>query len=122
MGIIENFEALLATGQDSALLRFSLGSEYLKAGDVERAVIHLRAAVRLDPTYSAAWKALGKALSEGGACNEALEAYVQGIAVAERKGDKQAAKEMQVFRRRLEKSLASQVALNKTAARRKDDC
>jgi hypothetical protein len=38
---------------------------------------------------------------------DALAAYRQGIIVAERKGDKQAAKEMQVFARRLEKQLAS---------------
>ena len=30
---LENFERLLAAGKDSALLRLSLGNEYLKAGD-----------------------------------------------------------------------------------------
>ena len=29
MGMIDNFEKLLASGKDSALLRFSLGHEYL---------------------------------------------------------------------------------------------
>ena len=38
---------------------------------------------------------------------DALSAYRKGIEVAEKKGDKQAAKEMVVFARRLEKSLAS---------------
>ncbi len=38
------------------------------------------------------------------AADEALAAYREGIAVAERKGDKQAGKEMQVFARRLEKA------------------
>lgn len=107
MSIIDNLEALLAKGQDTALLRFSLGSEYLKAGRYEQAVAHLRTAVKNDPAYSAAWKTLGKALTECGAWREALEAYTNGIAAAEKKGDKQAAKEMQVFKRRLEKSLAS---------------
>jgi predicted Zn-dependent protease len=107
MGIIEHFEALLANGHDNALLRFSLGTEYLKAANAEQAVSHLRAAVRLDPTYSAAWKALGKALNERSASQEALEAYASGIAAAEKKGDKQAAKEMQVFKRRIEKTLSS---------------
>jgi predicted Zn-dependent protease len=106
MGIIENFEALLAKGQDNALLRLSLGNEYLKAGNLEQAVTHLRAAVKLDPIYSAAWKTLGKALSEGGASREAIEAYTHGIRAAEQKGDKQAAKEMLVFKRRVEKSLS----------------
>ena len=56
-----------------------------------------------DPNYSAAWKLLGKALAESGAAAEALEAYERGIAVAEARGDKQAAKEMTVFARRMRK-------------------
>jgi len=62
MDAAERFEALLAAGKDNALLRFSLGMHYLKAGDAPRAVSHLREAVRQDPKYSAAWKILGKAL------------------------------------------------------------
>ncbi len=107
MSIIDNLEALLAKGQDTALLRFSLGREYSKVGQHEQAIAHLSAAVKHDPTYSAAWKALGKALAECGASREALDAYADGIAAAEKKGDKQAAKEMQVFKRRLEKSVGS---------------
>jgi hypothetical protein len=52
----------------------------------------------------AAWKLYGKALTEAGESGAAIEAYRQGIAVAERRGDRQAAKEMAVFLRRLEKS------------------
>ena len=58
---------LLGTPRDSALLRFSLGSEYLKAGDPASAATHLREAVTRDPDYSAAWKLLGRALAESGA-------------------------------------------------------
>jgi Tfp pilus assembly protein PilF len=102
---IENFENMLATGKDNALLRFSLGNAYLGAGDATRAVTHLRKAVEHDPKYSAAWKLLGRALNEAGDAKAALEAYRQGIAVAEAKGDVQAAKEMTVFARRIEKGL-----------------
>ena len=104
---LENFRGLLAGGRDNALLRFSLGSEYLKSGDAFRAAEHLREAVTRDPEYSAAWKLLGKSLAESNRPGEALEAYRAGIAVAERRGDKQAAKEMSVFARRLEKALGS---------------
>lgn len=103
MDPVERFEALLAQGKDNALLRFSLGMHYLKAGDPARAVEHLRAAVSHDAAYSAAWKLLGKALAESGDRPGAMEAYAQGIHAAERKGDKQAAKEMAVFLRRLQK-------------------
>jgi len=101
---LERFEALLAAGKDSPLLRFSLGMQYLRAGDPARAVEHLRSAVTQDAGYSAAWKLLGKALAESSQPEEAMAAYRAGIAAAEAKGDKQAAKEMLVFLRRLEKA------------------
>ena len=63
---IENLEKMLSAGKDSALLRFSLGSEYLKARDAGMAAGHLQRAVALDPGYSAAWKLLGSALTELG--------------------------------------------------------
>ena len=97
---------MLDGGRDNALLRFSLGNEYLKAGDATAAAEHLRSAVKHDPGYSAAWKLLGRALEADGALAEALAAYREGTAVAERKGDKQAAKEMAVFARRVQKRLS----------------
>lgn len=107
MGMIENFEAMLARGQDSSLLRYGLGNEYLKAEQHHKAIEHLAEAVRQDPGYSAAWKLYGKALSAGGRYREALDAFDRGIETAEAKGDIQAAKEMRVFRKRAQKALAS---------------
>lgn len=104
MAIIDNFEKMLAAGQDNALLRYSLGNEYLKLGDAPTAVRHLQRAVQHDREYSAAWKLLGKALAEAGDGAGAQDAYRTGIEVAERKGDVQAAKEMRVFLKRLEKA------------------
>jgi len=102
---LANLEKLLGGPRDNALLRFSLGNEYLKAGDPARAATHLRAALERDPDYSAAWKLLGRALAESGDPEAALAAYCDGIRVAAEKGDKQAAKEMAVFARRLEKQI-----------------
>jgi Flp pilus assembly protein TadD len=107
MSALENFERMLASGKDGALLRFSLGNEHLKAGNAGEAASHLRRAVELDPNYTAAWKLLGRALADDGRHEEALAAYREGIAVAERKGDKQAGKEMAVFAKRIEKALAA---------------
>jgi predicted Zn-dependent protease len=98
---IHRFEAMLSEGRDSALLRFSLGNEYLKLGEPDRAAAHLAVAVSLDPHYSAAWKLLGRAQLEAGKADAAREAWQRGIEVAEARGDKQAAKEMQVFLKRL---------------------
>lgn len=102
--IVANFERMLAAGKEGALLRYSLGNEYLKASDPARAVPHLRQAVVHDPDYTAAWKLLGRALADTGDATGALEAYHAGIAVAQRKGDKQAGREMEVFAKRLAKA------------------
>jgi uncharacterized protein HemY len=79
MALRQNLELMLERGQDSPLLRFALGQECLKSGDLVTAIDHLRQAVDQNPRYSAAWKALGEA------------------------GDIQAAKEMEVFLKRLRK-------------------
>lgn len=102
MSIIDNFEKMLDGGNDSALLRFSLGNEYLKLENSPQAIKHLRAAVGQDAGYSAAWKLLGKALAQAGDVMGAKSAYASGIAAAIAKGDKQAAKEMTVFSKRLD--------------------
>lgn len=101
--IIPNLERMLAQGKDTALLRYSLGNEYLKANEPALAIAHLEAAVKFDPGYSAAWKLLGKAFAASGRHVEALAAWRRGIEVAETKGDKQAVAEMKVFARRLER-------------------
>ena len=102
--MISSLEKLLGTARDGALLRYSLGLEHAKAGDHARAAQYLRDAVQRDPSYSAAWKALGKSLQESGAGDEAIEAYRRGIDAARAKGDRQAEKEMTVFMKRLEKA------------------
>ena len=88
--IIANLEKLLDGPRDGALLRYSLGNEWLKAEQWEQAAARFREAV-----------------DKGGRPAEALAAYRQGITVAEGRGDVQAAKEMTVFARRLEKLLQS---------------
>jgi len=94
---------MLQRGQDSPLLRFSLGSECLKDGDVVAGIGHLREALEQNPSYSAAWKLLGEAYTRSGANDRAAEVYRKGIEAAMANGDVQAAKEMGVFLRRIEK-------------------
>ena len=102
--LIVNLEKVLASGRDSALLRFGLGNAYLDAGEAVIAAAHLQKAVELNPKYSAAWKLLGKALTAADDPDGALAAYRNGVVAAQQMGDKQALREMQVFIRRLDKS------------------
>jgi tetratricopeptide (TPR) repeat protein len=102
--MISSLEKLLGTPRDGALLRYSLGLEYAKAGEHGRAAQYLQDAVERDPLYSAAWKALGRSLAELTRVDQAIEAYRRGIEAARAKGDRQAEKEMTVFMKRLEKA------------------
>lgn len=104
---LESFERMLASGKDSALIRYSIGNEYAKLKDWARSREALEHAVALDPGFTAAWKLYARALEGSGEPAAALAAYRQGIEVAQRKGDRQAEKEMTVFARRIERALAS---------------
>ena len=104
--LISSLEKLIGTPRDGALLRYSLGVEYLKAGEKARAIEQLREAVQRDPDYSAAWKLLGRALVETDEPAQALDAWTHGIEAARRKGDRQAEKEMNVFARRVARNAA----------------
>ena len=88
--------------RDGALLRFSLGVALFDDGEHAAAREALQQAVAFDPAYSAAWKLLGKACVAVGDTSAAADAWRHGIDVAQKRGDKQAEKEMSVFLRRLE--------------------
>lgn len=100
--LIAGLRAQCGGPRDGALLRFSLGNALLELGDHAAAADEFRCAVEFDPNYSAAWKLLGKACLAADDASGAAEAWRQGIAVAQKRGDKQAEKEMTVFLRRLQ--------------------
>ena len=96
-------EKLLEAGKDDAMLRFTLGSICLQEADLDTALAHVERAIAFDPDYSAAWKLHGAILHKLGRFEEALQVWREGRALAERKGDLQAAKEIGVFLKRLER-------------------
>jgi predicted Zn-dependent protease len=104
---IARLRTQLGGPRDGALLRFSLGNALLGQGDAAGAAVALREALGFDPHYSAAWKLLGRALAEDGDAVAAIAAFESGIAIARERGDEQAAKEMGLFLRRLQKPAAS---------------
>ena len=102
--MIDKLEAMLASGQDSAGLRFALANHYFKHDQMPRAVEHAEVAVAMDPDYSAAWRLLGRAQAKAGRTDDAARSFERGIAVANKRGDRQVEKEMRVFLKRLTKS------------------
>jgi tetratricopeptide (TPR) repeat protein len=101
---VDALRALCGGSRDGALLRAALANALVEAGANADAIVELRRALEFDPGYSAAWKQLGKLLAESGDVTAAIGTYRSGIAAAQKRGDKQAEKEMNVFLRRLEKS------------------
>jgi len=102
-----------------------LGAVFLRSGEAQKAVEHFSYSVQVQESRLAAFKSrrrgnpqriqttefhvarnlepLGNAYERTGNAAEAIKAYEDGIKVAEEKGDKQAAKEMMVFLKRLQK-------------------
>lgn len=100
MTMIEKLLKMLEDGKDAPLLRFSLAKAQMAARQFDDAAQHLREAVHQDPDYSAAWAALGECLMHLGDDDGAVAAWVEGIAVAMKKGDIQAKRQMDVRLRR----------------------
>lgn len=101
MAMKEQLESMLASGKDTALLRFSLGEILFKQDQPDQAAEHLKQAVTQDPEYAAAWKLYGQALEASGEAQAAIDAFDRGIEAARVRGNNQAMKEMTVFRKRI---------------------
>lgn len=102
---IKAFEAMLARGQDSEMLRLTLGNAYFSQEDFAKAVEHFTRATELKPDYSAAWKMLGRSLLADGQHASAVTVFDQAVKIAAENGDKQAEKEIAVFRKRALKAI-----------------
>ena len=102
--LVKRLEAMLAKGQNNAMLRLSLGKAYTEQEQYDVAAPHLRAALELDPQYSVASKWLGKALQGQGDIAGARQAWQNGIEAAQTRGDQQIIKELQVFLKRLDRA------------------
>jgi len=63
------------TTTDGARTEARLGYDALEAKDPQRAVVHLRHAVRMDPNYAGGWVNLGIALVKLDRLTEAREAF-----------------------------------------------
>ncbi len=100
---LEQFRQIVDMDPDDYFSHFGYASALAEAYRYQEAVHEYREALRLKPDYSAALRDLGRALEKIGAADEAMQVYREGIPVAERNGDLQTLKEMQVFLRRLER-------------------
>lgn len=100
---IESLKRLVGTNRDSALLRVTIANALLGEEQTAEAEQQLVQATEMDPSYTAAWKQLGKVRLSLDDRKGARQAWQSGIEIAENNGDKQAGKEMTVFLRRLDR-------------------
>lgn len=100
---INDFLELAELTPDDELVHYGLAQEYMKAGQFGNAAASLRRVIELKPDYAAAYRELGKALERTGNLAEAKDSFLEGRRLAERHGDGQAVKEINVFLKRLEK-------------------
>ncbi len=99
----EMFRKLLERDRENPMVLYSLGSELFKEGNYPEAREHLERAVRNKPDYSVAYRSLGRTLFELQEDAEARRVFSEGRQVAERNGDLQTVKEIDVFVNRLDK-------------------
>lgn len=95
-------ERLLAAGRDSALLRMGLALAYHRREDYEAARLHVTQALVFDPDFAAAGRLKGLIALACGDTAGAEAAFADALAVAQRRGDYQLAKELAVRLRRLQ--------------------
>jgi tetratricopeptide (TPR) repeat protein len=78
---IEILQQLLDQDPSSSFARYGLAMEYIKAGDLDKAVSAFEAVMATDPNYSAAYFHGGQTLEKLGKFDEARDFYRRGIAV-----------------------------------------
>ena len=104
----EMFRKLLKRDPENPMILFSLGNELFKEGRYAEARDHLRRAIENKPDYSVAYRTLGRAHYELREDAEARRVFAEGREVAQKNGDLQTAREIDVFMRRLEKREAGE--------------
>src|ERR1700722_4580725 len=78
---IEILQKLLDQNPENPFARYGLAMEYVKSGDLDRAVATFEDVTKTDPNYSAAYFHGGQALEKLGKLDEARDFYRRGIAV-----------------------------------------
>ena len=97
---IVDLEEIVADEPDDHTARFMLATELAKAGRHTLAIPHFLAVLVADAEYTAAYRGLGRAYVATGEPALAKDIFEKGLVVADRTGDYQSGKEMEVFLRR----------------------
>jgi Fe-S cluster biosynthesis and repair protein YggX len=91
---IEQFRKMASDDPGNELGHFSLGREYLTAGQHAPAVESLERAVAINPNLSKAYQFIGQALLQLGQRDRAVERLTEGVRRADERGDRMPRDEM----------------------------
>ena len=94
---LEMLQQVLAQDPNNKLARYGLAMEYANAGETDSAVAEFRKLVTQDPTYANAYFMAAQALQKAERMDEAKAMLTQGIAAAQKTGNKHAESEMQAL-------------------------
>ncbi|MFN0153676.1 MAG: tetratricopeptide repeat protein [Gaiella sp.] len=97
---VEILRAILSRDENDEVSWFGLGRALLELDRAAEARDAFSQALRIKPDYTAAYRDLGRASLESGDAPAARETLERGIEVAERTGDLQTRREMEVFLKR----------------------
>lgn len=89
---IELLEQLLTQNPSNTFARYGLAMEFVKAGELARAVAEFEGVLAVDPAYSAAYFHGGQTLEKLGQTAKARDFYQRGLAAT---GDPHARSELQ---------------------------
>jgi Tfp pilus assembly protein PilF len=78
---IDVLQQLLAQDPSNTFARYGLAMEYVREGELARALPEFEALLASDPGYSAAYFHSGQTLEKLGRLDEARETYRRGVAV-----------------------------------------
>jgi tetratricopeptide (TPR) repeat protein len=84
---IEQFKKMAEADPNNEIGHFSLGREYLAAGDHDAAVKSLRRVIELNPKIAKAYQLIGSALLQQDKRPEAIAVLTDGIKVADSRGE-----------------------------------
>ena len=99
---MEQLKSILAQDPKSTFARYALAMEYMSAGEIESALHEFRTVLEVDANYANAWFMGAQALQQAARTPEAIQWLRDGIACAQRAGNRHAENEMQTLLGELE--------------------
>jgi tetratricopeptide (TPR) repeat protein len=99
---LEQLKVILEQDPRNTFARYALGMEYSSAGQTDAAIVEFRTLLEVDANYANAFFMGAQALQLAGRKEESIQWLRDGIACAERVGNRHAQSEMQTMLEELE--------------------